>query len=65
LGEKLKTGFLKSALSMKVENGDSDHERKLEEEFTKGNSLASKVMEDLFKKQKAQMSEADARRKKE
>jgi hypothetical protein len=26
----------------------------------KGNSLASKVMEDLFKRQKAQMSEAEA-----
>jgi hypothetical protein len=33
-----------------IDYGDDDHEAKLENELTKGGSLASKVMEDLFKK---------------
>jgi hypothetical protein len=38
---------------------DDDHDAKLEQELTKGNSLASKVMEDIFKRQKTTLTEAD------
>lgn len=57
----MKTGLMKHLYGEKLE----DHDERLEEELTKGSSLASKVMEDLFKRQKAGMSEAEARKKKE
>ena len=41
--------------------GDEGHE----EELVKGSSLASKVMEDLFKKQKATLSNVELRKKRE
>ena len=44
---------------------NEDHDKKMEEELTKGSSLASKVMEDLFKRQKAQINDIDAKKQKE
>lgn len=42
-----------------------EEENKLEEDLTKGHSIASKVMEELFKKKKAVMTEAEIRKERE
>lgn len=53
LNDKLKSGMMKSLITNHtIFDDDDDHEQKLEQELTKGNSLASKVMEDIFKRQK-------------
>ena len=49
LSDKMKSGMMKS-LMKDGDFDDDDHDDKLEKELTKGNSLASKVMEDLFKR---------------
>jgi len=64
LQDKLKGGLMKHLYDEKLSKHDPTSGA-AEEELTKGNSLASKVMEDLFKRQKAQMSEAEAKRKRD
>lgn len=60
----MKTGVMKTLMRDGLFD-DDDHDEKLEKELTQGNSIASKVMEDLFKRQKASHLDAEQRRRKE
>lgn len=62
LSDKMKSGVMKQMMLDDQTGGDDD---KHGEQLLKGNSIASKVMEEMFKRSKASVGDAEERKKRQ